>query len=216
MSVRALRRGPRWFVVLLVVTIGLAGCDTPGSSGDDTNGRGNSSTETDDRSSETDRFAPYVVSVSKHARKAGIHSQLLMAILYNESYKPHDPESERAWAEFDDNPSFGVANMHRAAFNEAKRGRPFAHRKWDELPDDPDLAIQAAAWYLHDLARYLPSRRTRSLTRDELLALGYNAGPGNMRAFARGVTLGSDAQAYLDDLRENWADAGRSLRGSRR
>lgn len=164
---------------------------------------------------ETDEFARYAPSVRRHARAAGVNPQLLMAILYNESYKPHDPASERAWARFDDDPSFGVANMHEAAFNDTRRGRPFARRGWQELPDDPDLAIQAAAWYLHDLRHRLPQGRTKSLTTSELLALGYNAGPGNMRAFARGVRPGRTAGRYLDRLRENWDEAGRSLRAGR-
>jgi hypothetical protein len=100
------------------------------------------------------RFAPQVV---RYAGKAGIDPQLLMAILYNESYKPHDPAMERAWQQIKPDAAFGVANMHKAAFDDTKRGRDFAGRDWQELPDDPDLAIEAAAWYLHDLARQLPT-----------------------------------------------------------
>jgi pyruvate/2-oxoglutarate dehydrogenase complex dihydrolipoamide acyltransferase (E2) component len=155
------------------------------------------------------RFAP---QVRTHARRAGINPQLLMAILYNESYKPHDPALERAWQKIQPDAAFGIANMHQAAFDEAKRGRDFADRDWQELPDDPDLAIKAAAWHLHDLARQLPARWSGRYTRDELLALGYNAGAGNMKAFARGARPGRVAQSYLDRLRDNWAKAATALR----
>lgn len=68
-----------------------------------------------------------------------------MAILYNESDKPHDAAFERAWQKIKPDAAFGIADMHRAAFDEAKRGRGFADRRWEELPDDPDVAITAAA-----------------------------------------------------------------------
>jgi hypothetical protein len=155
------------------------------------------------------RFAP---QVRRHAAAAGIGAQLLMAILYNESYKPHDPKLERAWQKFDPESGFGVANMHRAAYDETRRGRDFADRDWTELPDDPDLAIEAAAWYLHDLGAQLPAHWPAKYTRDELLALGYNAGPGSMAAFARGAKPGSVAQSYLDKLHANWDAAGRAVR----
>jgi hypothetical protein len=155
------------------------------------------------------RFAP---QVRRHAAAAGIGAQLLMAILYNESYKPHDPKLERAWQKLDPEAAFGVANMHRAAFDETKRGRDFADRDWTELPDDPDLAIEAAAWYLHDLAAQLPPHWPAKYTKDELLALGYNAGPGSMAAFAKGAKPGSVAQSYLDKLHANWDVAGRAVR----
>lgn len=131
-----------------------------------------------------------------------------MAILYNESYKPHDPASERVWLRTKPDAALGVANMHQATFDEVRQHRSFAQRNWLELPDDPDLAIQAEAWYLHDLATDLPAERTAALTVDELLALGYNTGPGNMRAFAQGDTVGPQAQVYLDTLRRNWSQAG--------
>jgi hypothetical protein len=135
-----------------------------------------------------------------------------MAILHNESYKPHDPDLERAWEKIDPNAAFGVANMHRATFDDTKRGRDFADRDWRELPDDPDLAIKAAAWYLHDLATQLPAHWPAPYTKDELLALGYNAGPGNMKAFAQGGKPGSVAQSYLDRLHANWDAAAQTLR----
>ncbi|MEV4264686.1 transglycosylase SLT domain-containing protein [Kribbella sp. NPDC049584] len=154
------------------------------------------------------RFAP---EVRRYAQQAGINPQLLMAILYNEDYKPHDPKFERQWAEVDSDPAFGIANMHRPAFDETKRGRDFAKRKWEELPDNPALAIEAAAWHLHDLAKRLPSKRADLYTKDELLALGYNAGGGNMRIFARGRKAGSQAQSYLDRLHGNWAKSAEAL-----
>jgi soluble lytic murein transglycosylase-like protein len=97
--------------------------------------------------------------------------------------------------------------MHRSAFDDTRRGRDFADRSWQELPDDPGLAIEAAAWYLHDLGTHLPARWAAHYTKDELLALGYNAGPGNMTAFAGGVPPGSLAESYLDQLHLHWAAA---------
>jgi hypothetical protein len=155
------------------------------------------------------RFAAQVVT---HAGSAGVAPQLLMAILYNESYKPHDPAVERAWQQIKPDAAFGIANMHKAAFDDAKRGRDFAARNWQELPDDPDLAIKAAAWYLHDLGVQVPAIWSGPYTRDELLALGYNAGAANMKAFAAGAKPGEAAQSYLDRLRANWAAAGRAVR----
>lgn len=154
-------------------------------------------------------FAP---QVRTYAGRAGIDPQLLMAILYNESYKPHDANLERAWQRIDPNAAFGVANMHRAAFDDAKRGRDFADRDWTELPDDPALAIEAAAWYLHDLAADLPRHWPSGYTKDELLALGYNAGAGSMKEFADGARPGAVAQSYLDRLRTNWDAAGKAVR----
>ncbi len=154
-------------------------------------------------------FAP---QVRTYAGRAGIDPQLLMAILYNESYKPHDPDLERAWQRIDRNAAFGIANMHRAAFDDAKRGRDFADRDWTELPDDPALAIEAAAWYLHDLAAGLPRHWAAGYTKDELLALGYNAGAGSMKEFAGGARPGAVAQSYLDRLHTNWDAAGKAVR----
>jgi soluble lytic murein transglycosylase-like protein len=151
--------------------------------------------------------ARFAGQVHAHAQTAAVNPQLLMAILYNESDKPHDPALERAWQKVKPDAAFGVANMHKAAFDDTRRGRDFAHRDWQELPDDPDLAIKAAAWYLHDLATQLPATWSGPYTRDELLALGYNAGAGAMKAFARNAKPGQVAQAYLDRLRGNWPAA---------
>ncbi|MCX4642591.1 transglycosylase SLT domain-containing protein [Streptomyces sp. NPDC058293] len=155
--------------------------------------------------------AAYAPQVRARAAEAGVSPRLLMAILYNESYKPHDPALERAWQRYKPGAAFGIANMHRAAFDETKRGRAFAGRRWEELPDDRDLAVRAAAWYLHDLARQLPAHPSGPYDKDELLALGYNAGAGNMQAFARGATPGSQAADYLSRLRSNWEKAGRAV-----
>jgi hypothetical protein len=155
------------------------------------------------------RFATQVLT---HAGKAAVNPTLLMAILYNESYKPHDPALERAWQKVKPDSAFGIANMHKAAFDEAKQARDFAGRDWQELPDDPDLAIGAAAWHLHDLAAQLPAKWSGPYTRDELLALGYNAGASNMKAFAQGAKPGELTQSYLDRLRGNRAAAEDAIR----
>ncbi|GHB78609.1 hypothetical protein GCM10010331_77840 [Streptomyces xanthochromogenes] len=157
--------------------------------------------------------ADYAPQVRKYAKQAGISAQLLMAILYNEDYKPHDPAFERSWQKYKPDAAFGIANMHRAAFDQTKRGRDFAGRKWEELPDDRALAVEAAAWYLHDMSAQLPAHWAGSLSRDELMALGYNAAGGNMAAFARGVKPGSQASDYLTRLRDNWKKSGTAVAG---
>ncbi|MGI5158844.1 transglycosylase SLT domain-containing protein [Microbispora sp. CA-102843] len=156
--------------------------------------------------------AHFAAQVATHAARAGVNPRLLMAILMNESNKPHDPALERAWQKIKPDAAFGIANMHKATFDEAKRGRDFAAREWQELPDDPDLAIEAAAWYLHDLAEHLPAKWPAPYTKNELLALGYNAGPGNMKAFAQGAELGQVARSYLERLRGNWPAAEDAVR----
>ncbi|GAA0586043.1 transglycosylase SLT domain-containing protein [Kribbella sandramycini] len=155
--------------------------------------------------------ADFAAPVRKSAQRAGVDPVLVMAILYNEDYKPHNPELERSWQRIKPDAAFGIANMHRAAFNETKRGRSFAKRRWEELPDHPELAIEAAAYHLRDLANRLPSKRATSLSRNELMALGYNAGSGNMRAFARGANPGPQAQTYLDNLQKNWPKSAQAL-----
>jgi soluble lytic murein transglycosylase-like protein len=155
--------------------------------------------------------ARFAAQVRQYAAQAGVDPQLVMAVLYNESYKPHVPSLERAWLKMKPTAALGIANMHQATFDQVKQGRSFADRSWLELPDNPVLAIQAEAWYLHDLAAQLPARRSGGLTEDRLLALGYNTGPGNMRAFARGVALGPQAQQYLDTLNANWSKAGQAI-----
>jgi hypothetical protein len=160
---------------------------------------------------DTALFAPQVVT---YARKAGIDPQLLMAILYNESYKPHDPAFQRSWQKLKPGAAFGIANMHEATFDDTRKGRDFASRSWFDLPDDPGLAIEAAAYFLHDLGAQLPSHLSSGYSRDELMALGYNTGAGNMQAFARGVKLGPQAQSYLDTLHQNWAKAGADVKAA--
>ncbi|MFE9611595.1 lytic transglycosylase domain-containing protein [Streptomyces sp. NPDC006012] len=155
--------------------------------------------------------AEYAPQVRDWARRTGVSAQLLMAILYNEAYKPHDPSLERAWQKVKPDAAFGLANMHRATFDEVKKGRDFAGRRWEELPDDRDLAIESEAWYLHDLGARLPAQWPASYDRDELLALGYNTGQGNMLAFARGTSPGSQARSYLAELHANWNKAGRAV-----
>jgi pyruvate/2-oxoglutarate dehydrogenase complex dihydrolipoamide acyltransferase (E2) component len=86
-------------------------------------------------------------AVRKHAKEAGVNPVLVMAILYNESYKPHDPISQQLWLALNPDASLGVANMHRAAYDDTKRGRDFAGRAWEDLATDPDLAVEAEAWY---------------------------------------------------------------------
>ncbi|WP_424637687.1 transglycosylase SLT domain-containing protein [Embleya sp. AB8] len=221
------RRSRRWVglaALALVGCVAISGCQggdsspaaapngTPGSAGATTSGGGGAGGG-DDVAAGNGDLARYAASVTKYAGQAGIAPRLLMAILYNESYKPHDPALERAWQKMKPDSAFGIANMHRAAFDEVKVGRDFANRNWDELPDHPDLAIEAAAWYLHDLGTQLPAQWPASLSREELLALGYNAGPGNMKAFARGTAPGSQAKSYLERLHGNEPAADKALRG---
>ncbi|MFF2166951.1 transglycosylase SLT domain-containing protein [Streptomyces sp. NPDC058175] len=232
---QARRRPWLWCAVLLVVLVAWA-CGRSGDTGTDRTGGATGatgSTRKPDASAHPSRTpatptpkpspsgtntpsgtydpAAYAPQVRARAAEAGVSPRLLMAILYNESYKPHDPALERAWQRYKPGAAFGIANMHRAAFDETKRGRAFAGRRWEELPDDRDLAVRAAAWYLHDLARQLPAHPSGPYDKDELLGLGYNTGAGNMRAFARGATPGSQAADYLSRLRSNWGKAGRAV-----
>ncbi|MFE2415595.1 lytic transglycosylase domain-containing protein [Streptomyces hokutonensis] len=213
----------RWLVLAVfavVVYVLVRAADTPqaatphpatGASGSATAGGSRSPSPSPTTSSYDP--AAYVSQVRTRAQQAGVSAQLVMAILYNEAYKPHDAAFERAWQRYKPDAAFGIANMHRATFDEVKQGRDFADRRWDELPDDRDLAIEAEAWYLHDLAAQLPATRHTSLGKDDLLALGYNTGAGNMLAFARGTTPGSQAQSYLDRLHANWARAAKAVAG---
>ena|GEM_PF-2026192 len=213
------RRGTRRPALVLAAVLLAAGCTgTGGGTGGHRPGAGGTAAPAaTDRppspapaaAGDPARLAP---QVRRYAAAAGIHAQLLMAILYNESYKPHDPALERAWLKVDPGASLGVANMHQGTFEDTRRGRDFAGRDWHELPDDPGLAVEAAAWYLHDLAGALPATWAGPYTRDELLALGYNAGPGSMRTFAAGGRPGPVAQSYLDRLRAHWDAAARALR----
>jgi hypothetical protein len=155
--------------------------------------------------------ARYAAQVRTYAAAAGTDPVLLMAILYNEDYKPHDAAFERTWQQMNPDAAFGIANMHQAAFDDTKQGRDFAGRDWHELPDDPALAIEAAAWYLHDLARRLPAHNTSRYTTTDLLAIGYNAGPTTMADVARGAHLSAEVQSYLDTLHKNWAKATAAL-----
>ncbi|MFF5251171.1 transglycosylase SLT domain-containing protein [Streptomyces leeuwenhoekii] len=134
------------------------------------------------------------------AAEAGVSPLLVMTVLHNEAYKPHHPLLERLWQWWKADAAFGVANMHRATFEQVKRKHGLSER-WSDLRDDPAFAIHAAALHLKDLDRSLPKRHVRRYTRDELLALGYNAGERNMRAFARGIPPGPMARSYLRRFR---------------
>jgi hypothetical protein len=155
--------------------------------------------------------AKYAPQVRTYAAAAAIDPQLLMAILYNENYKPHDPALQRAWLSLSPDGSLGIANMHKAAFDDTKRGRDFAGRSWEELPDDPALAVEAAAWYLHDLASDIPAGYSGPYTRTDLLAIGYNAGPSTLTAAVNGSQLTASVQAYVDELHANWTTAAQAL-----
>ena len=151
-------------------------------------------------SRDPEQLAP---QVRAHAGAAEVNPVLLMAILFVEAYKPHHPLLERAWQMLHRDSAFGVANMHRRTYERTRTGRPFAERAWQDLPDDPELAIQAAAWHLHDLRAQLPATPGRFPV-DELLAMGYNAGARNMTRFAHGRRPGPRSRAYLDRIREYW------------
>ncbi|MFI9363867.1 lytic transglycosylase domain-containing protein [Kitasatospora sp. NPDC053057] len=222
------QKGPRWGRWIVIGVLAAAGwgivrggghepatsssAPSPSSSASAPAATPGASSAPPSKPSGTYEPADYAAPVRQYAAEAGVNPQLLMAILYNEAYKPHDPDFERAWQRNKPDAAFGIANMHRAAFDDTKPGRPFASRRWEELPDDRNLAIQAAAWHLHDLAGQLPVRVSAPLNKDELLALGYNAGAGNMLAFARGVKIGSQAQSYLDRLHDNWARSGEAVK----
>jgi hypothetical protein len=199
---------------LLVIVAGPAGCaagpmpTTPVPSTPTGSDGGTLSTFALPANPDPGRYAP---QVRTYAAAASIDPVLLMAILYNEDYKPHDAAFERAWQQMNPDAAFGIANMHQAAFDDTKRGRAFAGRDWHELPDDPALAIEAAAWYLHDLAGRLPTRNTSRYSTTDLLAIGYNAGPTAMVDIAHGAHVSDQVQSYLDTLHNNWAKATAAL-----
>ncbi|MFI2780821.1 lytic transglycosylase domain-containing protein [Streptomyces sp. ALB3] len=140
--------------------------------------------------------ADYATCVLHSAEESGVSPLLVMTVLHNEAYKPHHPLLERLWQWWKPGAAYGVGNMHRATFEQVRRSHGLAER-WQDLRDDPAFAVHAAALHLKDLDRSLPRRHVRRYTRDELLALGYNAGERNMRAFARGVPPGPMARSYL-------------------
>ncbi|WP_460105123.1 lytic transglycosylase domain-containing protein [Streptomyces sp. YKOK-J1] len=144
----------------------------------------------------------YAELVVRSAEDAGVSALLLMGVLHNEAYKPHHPLLERMWHWWKPEASFGVANMHQATFEQVRSAHGLTGR-WEDLRDDPAFAVRAAALHLKDLDRCLPRRHVRRYRRDELLALGYNAGERNMLAFARGVPPGPMARSYLRRLRAN-------------
>ncbi|WP_329552199.1 lytic transglycosylase domain-containing protein [Streptomyces sp. NBC_00988] len=218
-ELRARRRWLTLAVFAVVVYVIVRAADTPQAATPPSAGASRSASSTGSASPSASATASsydpaaYASQVRTRAQQAHVSAQLVIAILYNEAYKPHDAAFERAWQKYKPDAAFGIANMHRATFDEVKKGRDFAGRRWDELPDDRDLAIEAEAWYLHDLAEQLPPTWHGSLSKDELLALGYNTGASNMLAFARGATPGSQAQSYLSQLHTNWAKAGKVVGG---
>ncbi len=154
--------------------------------------------------------ADYAEAVVRAAEEAGVSALLVMTVLHNEAYKPHHPLLERLWQWWKPGASFGLANMHRATFERVRRAHDLPGR-WQDLRDDPAFAIHAAALHLKDLDRGLPQRHVRRYSRDELLALGYNAGERNMRAFARGVPPGPMARSYLRRFRAHRNRAAEAL-----
>lgn len=198
-----------WTVLAMVTA--TVGCDAQGSgqhpSSAPTTAPASPSVVSAPRTRETSQAAPntatnqdparFAGQVRTHAQAAAVSPQLLMAILYNDSYKPHDPALERAWQKIDPNAAFGVANMHKAAFDQTKRGRDFADRAWEELPDDPDLAIKAAAWHLHGLAAQLPATWSGSYIRDELLL-------GLQRRGEHDEGVSREASNLARSLRRTW------------
>ncbi|MFJ3501845.1 lytic transglycosylase domain-containing protein [Streptomyces sp. NPDC090135] len=152
----------------------------------------------------------YTSCVLSGAEEAGVSPLLVMTVLHNEAYKPHHPLLERLWQWWKPGASFGLGNMHRATFERVRREHGLSER-WQDLRDDPAFAVRAAALHLKDLDRILPERHVRRYTRDELLALGYNTGGRNMRAFARGVPPGPMARSYLRRFRAHESRAAEIL-----
>ncbi|WP_407547545.1 lytic transglycosylase domain-containing protein [Streptomyces sp. Pv4-95] len=159
--------------------------------------------------------ADYAAIVVRSAGEVGVSPLLVMTVLHNEAYKPHHPLLERLWQWWKPGASFGVANMHRAAFEQVRRTHGLSGR-WQDLRDEPAFAVHVAALHLKDLDGSLPKRHVARYTRDELLALGYNAGERNMRAFARGVPPGPMARSYLRRFRDYRSQAAVALADSGR
>ncbi|WP_454320447.1 lytic transglycosylase domain-containing protein [Streptomyces phaeoluteigriseus] len=154
--------------------------------------------------------ADYAAHVVRSGGEVGVSPLLVMTVLLNEAYKPHHPLLERLWQWWKPGASFGLANMHRATFEQVRRTHGLS-KEWRDLRDDPAFAIHTAALHLKDLDRTLPERHVRRYTRDELLALGYNTGARNMRAFARGVPPGPMARSYLRRFRAHRGRAAEAL-----
>ncbi|MFC6936421.1 hypothetical protein ACFQHO_43225 [Actinomadura yumaensis] len=115
-----------WMAVpLAAVALWAVTCGKNDPDGDGRSGRpGASGSPTASKTKKLGERDParFAGDVRRYAKKAGVSARLLMTILYNEADKPHDPELERAWQKFKRDAAFGIANMHRAAFDEAKRG----------------------------------------------------------------------------------------------
>ncbi|MFD1319678.1 hypothetical protein [Micromonospora sonneratiae] len=145
--------------------------------------------------------------VVNHANAAGIDPRLLLAILVREegSFGYSRPwEDIKTWV-LQDEASRGLGNMSKATFEETRRKHPelFGSRQFHELTGDDELSIQTTAWHLRDLLDQLPTTWPGDYTRDELLAIGYNAGASNMLPTADGTgeELGDDVRNYLGDDR---------------
>ncbi|OIV36060.1 hypothetical protein BIV57_18305 [Mangrovactinospora gilvigrisea] len=218
---RAARTAAGAAAVVAAAALALAGCHaaetqsaSTSASGGAKGGTAAPSASPSPTSTVSQDPTPYAPIAAREARAAGIDPKLLMAILYNEDYKPHGGDVERAWQKWKPDASFGIANMHKAAFEETRANHPkqLGGSSWDRLPDDPKLAVTAAAWFLHDLRAQLPSGAGHGrYTADELLALGYNGGAGTMRAVAAGSSAGPQVSSYLDKLKQNWPRAQKAL-----
>ncbi|MFJ8098293.1 lytic transglycosylase domain-containing protein [Streptomyces griseofuscus] len=154
--------------------------------------------------------ADYTPAVLRSAAEAGVSPLLVLTVLHIEAYKPHHPLLERLWQWWKPGASFGVADMHRATFERVRRAQHLPGR-WQDLRDDPAFAIHAAALHLKDLDQGLLRHHVHRYTHDELIALGYNTGERNMRAFARGVPPGPMARSYLRRFRAYRAPAVKAL-----
>ncbi|MEV6971141.1 hypothetical protein AB0M47_39185, partial [Hamadaea sp. NPDC051192] len=144
--------------------------------------------------------------VAKHAAAADIDPRLVLTILMREenSFGYGRPaEDIKLW--FGAN-SRGLGNMHESTFNDTKAKHPdvFGDKQWADLTGDDELSIKATAWYLHDLHDQLPATWSGDHPRDELLAIGYNAGAENMQLIADGTPPGEKARNYVNG---DWANS---------
>jgi hypothetical protein len=169
----------------------------------------------------------YVLQIAKYAAQAGVDPRLMLVILQNESNKIHGTVSDQLVDPAIDStacaithsqgcagPSLGIADMKQATFDQVKanHGDLFGSDQWPDLTGNPDLAIQALAWELHDLAQGLPGTFVGQYSPEQMLGMAYNGGTQLALDYARGGTdLSQDTktklQFYADHVDQSWSGA---------
>jgi len=155
----------------------------------------------------------YISAIVKYGAQTSIDPRLILTMLWNEDGHWHALGGDAANGLYDwvrgrtDGPSYGMADMKQAPFDEVKAAHPtlFGDRKWTDLQTDPDLAVQTLAWKLYDISGpvgsdILPRHWNAAFTRDEMLAMAWNQGAGNAVAYSDGKATG-DVKKNLDSYK---------------